>query len=248
MLFSDLRSRGKALVPALAIPAIGICVLDFYLWNTTPPAGMDQLIKWAVLLNLLILLSCVLWGLIAISCHRVLLNDTDRLTIIDGIQIGRRQLKYMLRAIIVALPLVVSGASWLPLSDYLWGELGGAGDTPGPIQTTVHWAVLIPLQYLSSRIALTLPAAAIQNPISFAEAWSLSRGNGWRITAVILSAPAAYGVFALILDPILRADSVAMQTILTIASLPIGVIVVGALSLSYRWIIENAPQQTERVD
>jgi hypothetical protein len=54
-----------------------------------------------------------------------------------------------------------------------------------------YWmlALSVPLAYPIARLSLVLPAMATDDPITFAESWRASSGNGWRIAALLAVGP-----------------------------------------------------------
>ncbi len=115
------------------------------------------------------LLQVLLWTLIAVSCHRVFLDDPDQPSPLSALWLGLRQIRYISRAIVVATPLVVYSFAYTSLA-LEWLDITGADELPKYGSYAIGWGLLIPMQYVSSRISLVLPAAALQQPMSFAQA------------------------------------------------------------------------------
>ena len=193
------------------------------------------MLYWKLQILLLASLACILWALLAVSCHRVLLEDESAPTVLDGVRLGRRQIKYILMTLVVVSPIFIWGVL-NQIVGRLWNAYTGDDDISPLLELAFEWVFLIPTQYFSSRIALTLPAAALQRPLSFARAWSLSKGNGWRITAVLLAGPAVVDVVYLLVDSTLSAYPILDAIFWTFFSLLIGIYVIGALSFTYKWI------------
>ncbi len=80
---------------------------------------------------------------------------------------------------------------WLGMSGSLWvleASLGSVGlnDTSGPWNVLVApLKSLLPL-YVLARLGLILPIIAVEGQGSIVTAWTRSRGNGWRMTAIFL--------------------------------------------------------------
>ncbi len=244
-LFRNSWSLRKELAFAVALPATSIMVILIAFPRLGAAQTMDGLYRLLLVMNLLILFSAVLWALLAIQTHRVLLRDSVEPKMIDGIWIGGRQLKYMLKAIVVTIPLILYYVS-IGTSGYLWPEWAGSEELRWTASIAINWVILVPCQYMASRISLVLPAAAIDRPMAFRQAWSLTKGNGWRLTAALLAIP-AITQFLAIVDYLLLPDTGLLGEIVwLLVSLVSGVLVVGALSYSYEWLTEE--NKTARPD
>lgn len=242
--FRNISSRRSRLIRNLVLPASVISFLSIYIWSIPQPSVSDasyyaSYYKYLGIVYSLTLLSGVFWALFAVSCHRVYLDDPEEPMMIDGISFGPRQLRYIFKAAVVTLPFVVYGVLlgifWLS-----WFRYSEGVAMPGLGRTAIQWATLIPIQYFASRISLTLPAAALNKKLSFSGAWKLSRGNGWRITAVILFGPAAAEVISFTILAGLPADSIVSRTLWIVVSLLAGVVAVGGLSFSYKWLSSDS--------
>ena len=208
----------RALVlPSVVIAGLG-CVIFLVLFDSTPGTSVFVIVP-------LSLMQCVFWALLAVSCHRVLLEDLDEPSFLDGIWIGLRQLRYMFFAVVVAIPITagsfVFGAFVLPRTSL---------DTPDYVVLLYGWLLLIPLQYLSSRFSLTLPAAALRRRMSLAQSWAQSKGNGWRITTVLLVAPVVASLSFPALELVFGAGSLAYALLRTVAYLVAGIAAIAGLS------------------
>ena len=235
-LLLNVRRCRASLFRSLALPGTLIAALSLYYFNR--PLPTENIVEWAMVGIAIGLLLSVFWALFAVSCHRVLLVDPDKPTPFDGVWLGSRQAKYILMAVVVSIPTFLQAAS-IPWFSSVWQDFTGSYEIPRYVIRTYSWSVLIPLQYLSSRIALTLPAAALRQPMSFAGAWALSKGNGWRLTAVLLAAPAIYSLISMITDPVLSNYPIVDSVVRTLVSLVVGILVIGALSHSYKWTLKN---------
>lgn len=91
--------------------------------------------------------------------------------------------------------------------------------------------------YVISRWSLVLPSSAIGiHGKSLAWSWRLSSGNGWRLALLIGFLPLAWG---LILGLLSETDSTAIFLLYVALGLVVGVIEVGLLSLSYRFLVSH---------
>ena len=244
VVFRNLTIRSSSLVRLLALPAILIVTLHLYIWNLSYSSDfdIDDVLSIVATRVLLLLFLSVIWALLAVSCHRILLDDPEKPTIRDGVWVGFRQLKYMAQAVVVALPIVfwggVVGASSITMI-----QLFEARDIPIEVMAVILWAPAIPIQYLCSRIVLTLPAAAIHRNLTFAGAWSLSRGNGWRITALTLAAPAASKLLSLAFFAVLPVESIVVRFLWSVVGILVGIVTIACLSYSYEWITSQTTEE-----
>lgn len=91
--------------------------------------------------------------------------------------------------------------------------------------------------YVISRWSLVLPSSAMGiHGKSLAWSWRLSSGSGWRLTLLIGFLPLALGS---ILGLLPEADSTAIFLLYVALWLVVGVIEVGLLSLSYRFLVSH---------
>lgn len=228
--FQNISSRRSRLIRSIALPALAISFLSIYIWSSSDPTEEPASLIIVIFLELL---SGVYYAFLAVSCHRVFLDDADEPTMIEGISLGHRQLRYIFKAIVVLIPFAVSLVLFaiLMVFGFMYIESVAMSELE---QTAMAWAVLIPIQYFSSRISLILPAAALNKNLSIASAWELSRGNGWRMTAVILFAPIATDVIWFLFLGGLPSESIAALALDIVISLFAGVVAVGVLSYSYK--------------
>ncbi len=235
----NMARRHMQLFRALALSGGLVVALDIQSWL------MLRDLEWSPntipLLFANSLLQALLWALIAVSCHRVFLYDPDQPSPLSALWLGLRQIRYVAKAIIVAIPLLINTTvyTWLTLK---WLDISGADEIPKYGSFILSWGILIPMQYLSSRISLVLPAAALQQTVSFSQAWSITRENGWRMTAIILTAPAIFSLFSLITGPVLSSLLFVDMLIDALLRLILGVFIIASLSYSYIWFLKERHQ------
>jgi hypothetical protein len=230
----NLRVRRARLIRALALPSTLIAAVSAVVWFLISYPRLETL-RYVPALSVL---QIPLWGLLAVSCHRVLLDDPDQPTVGDGVWPGLRQLRYILLAIIVAIPVLVYGAA-LPLLVFPRFDLTNSDTVSRYIMETYKLGLLIPLQYISSRFSLALPAAALQEPMSLAQAWCKSKGSGWRLTAVLLAAPLAYKLLFPLIDSDVFDHLMVYGIFTTVVQIATGIFSIAALSYSYYWFMND---------
>ncbi len=191
----------------------------------------------------LVLGFCILqlaaWALLAVSCHRVLLDDVEQPTMFDTIRPGRRQIRYMMRASLVGLPtFVFSFLYWGFFIPFVWRNVEPIQDWKIG-QFVTNWLFALPFHYFVSRWSLVLPAISLGRTFSFADSWALTKGNGWRITATILAVPFCYGIFWQILQAIGLQFRHVPTFVWSLAAILVGVATIASLSYAYRWFLEK---------
>lgn len=232
----NLQMRRARLIRALALPCVLIAAIWVLMWIVIAGARFETLRYLPVLSFLLI----PLWCLLAVSCHRVLLDDPDQPTVGDGVWLGLRQLHYLFLALVVGIPLVVYGAA-LPLLVFPRFDLTNPGIFAGYAREALELCLLIPLQYISSRFSLVLPAAALQEPMSLGQAWSETKGNGWRLTAILLAAPVTLSLLYPLFGRLFSESTVLNSTYNTVTNILAGIFSIAVLSYSYRWFMSHGP-------
>lgn len=239
----NLRKRRTTLVRALTLPAILIAAVGILIWVLIAKAQIEAL----RLVPILSFLQIPLWCLLAVSCHRVLLDDSDQPTVLDGVWLGRRQLRYLLLALIVAIPFMIYGAA-LPLLVFPRFDLSSGGIGQGYVKGAVELALLVPFQYISARFSLALPAAALQEPMSLLQAWSKSKGNGLRLTVAFLAAPTLMSLIHPLIGNDTFGSTIVYGVFITGTNILVGVFSIAVLSFSYYWFMNNglgiSPEQT----
>ena len=230
----NLQTRRARLIRALALPSVLVAAVSSVIWFLISFPRIE-FIHYVPALSFL---QIPLWGLLAVSCHRVLLDDPDQPTAIDGVWLGVRQLRYILLALIVGIPLFVQGAA-LPILIFPRFDLSDTDIASEYLMQAYIIGLLIPLQYVSSRFALALPAAALREPMSLVQAWSESKGNGWRLTAIVLAAP----ISLRLLLPLIDGDALGHQMVygifMTVTQIVVGIFSIAGLSYSYYWFMND---------
>lgn len=115
-------------------------------------------------------------ALFAVPCHRLVL---DRVSEDSGgwiVFTRGNVIRYVFTAfglwvvvMIIGLPIAVP----LALSDY----------------PSLAYLAVLPAAYIFARLCLSLPAAAVADPLNLDGAWDISQGNGWRLAIVVVLVP-----------------------------------------------------------
>ena len=241
----DLAEKFPNLVMALALPILLLQVCNATIRMFSKAIGSENIDEAYLIANYFLaisLVSALIWGLLAVACHRVLLNDPQPPTLFNGIWLGRRQVRYLIRAAILGFPIGFSMGVLLVFYQAFFVLYVQTDDSEIPstyISTLASQVIVLPLHYLIARFSLVLPATALGQPMTFGQSWAETSGNGWRLTCILISAP----FVASFLYPIFSTDNPSFFWPSYIASnvitLVAAVIAIAALSKSYDWFMNN---------
>jgi hypothetical protein len=146
-------------------------------------------------------LRWLFWIVFAVAWHRYVLlgRPQDRRWL--GFRFGRRELRFFLYALALALPFVVA---FLPLfivppllQKSHWTTQLGAMSGVGLVMLVIFAGGF----FLSVRFSFILPSVSVDRPAGLDTAWAETRGSGWRIFAATMLGAIPLGV----LDQLLRA-------------------------------------------
>lgn len=182
----------------------------------------------------------IFWIIFAVAWHRFILLGPGRARTTSGIDIKQRELDFFAYVLViffisvgpyyVVMMRIITPVGWLALVLLYW-----------------PWLILP----LVARMSLVLPAAAIERRISFAQAWTMTRGATWRVVSIgVLCGLPLSILFQLTYGPLLLsvAGSFPLMMLVEMAGtiivfLQIAIAAAG-LSLTYRWFSQRNEQQT----
>lgn len=235
-----------SLIPALILPflLIQVCMASYWLIpRAIDPANVLTASYWLPFVFIAVgIVGMIFWGLLAVACHRVMLDDEDKPGVIDGIWLGSRQIRYLMKALVLGLPaaliwglLIFLGMQYvLPLIALPDQEL-----LSDFVFTVGLQLAFFPVHYLIARFSLALPAAALGDPMSFRQAWQESSRNGWRLVILLMLAPLLLDL----LQPFVNAaQAFAFWPFLIMSSALnffVAIFSISTLSLSYEWFMQN---------
>lgn len=197
---------------ALAFPLAAMAVLMLGWYFTS-----DNLPAWAMWL--VCLAYGALFTIFAVACHRLVLLDPRRVR--PGW--SWREFRFVFWLLGVYLVYL---AVWLPV----WTVMVNVTHDMPPDWT--RQPAVIPALYVVARLSLVLPAVALDRDVSFKWAWTLTRGNGWRLVVVVGVLPWA---ISQLLGLLYRATPTPIETIaLTLIGITLFAVEIAALSISYR--------------
>ncbi len=233
----SLYGNRNRLFRALAVPIAVLLALTAIQWtiaNGLTSGELGSVVDYASIMTMIILVQLVVWGLLAIACHRALLEDSATRPVDHGGWPGRRQWGYLWRASVVGIPLVLVGSvlSVIVRLGFGFEDYEGLDDV---LTHVLLFAALLPFQYLMARLSLVLPAAALLEPMTFGQSWRQTRGMGWRLAAVLLAAPAVMTLVNPLLAIVQSTIFLPVYVISYLFNLFVAIFSIAALSLSYRW-------------
>ena len=181
---------------------------------------------WFVV-TLVVMASFALSVLFAITCHRMVLLGKSAVPKFGVYHWSMRETRFfgwsclltvVILAIVVGLALMFLFASFFSYVN--WLILG------------VYLAVL-PAVYVAARLALLLPATAVDERHGLVWAWELSRGNGWRLVTTLALAPIIFGAVSLILP---HDQNIVTTFLWSLIGSVVGAMEITTLSLSFRFL------------
>lgn len=252
--FSFLWGNRLDLFRMIAAPVLALSVINTAAAALVPrPATPTTEIQTAATIStaLLIGVSFIFYVMFAVAWHRRCLKPEEQTTIWTALRWDKRKTQFTIRSMIIGVILVGVAV----VAGVFVAILGGGAGMVGTIGTgaegkavptilgIVGTLVIVAVVLLmNSRLALWLPAAAVDDNLTLMETWVLARGNTWRIFAIVLLASAPGILFFFVVDMVMKfaAQSLGMGDTLTfrlIASLALNlanyvVIAIGVSALS----------------
>ena len=183
---ADVARQWKPLLRALLVPA----VLSSLLLSIAANPANTEIVVWPMIVLLIV------FAVFAVSCHRIVLLGEQSLPNPWGVYFTMRELRFAswllgivftgffasVPFIVILLFLVGAAGGWEGLLPQTWGSYSVF------IAVLAFMAASLALVagYVCARTSLVLPATAVDQRMRLREAWALSRGNGWRLTATLI--------------------------------------------------------------
>jgi hypothetical protein len=218
------RRRGE-FARALAIPALAIVAIRLGGWLAAEK--MTGAIAWAAWGA-----NGVLWILFAVACHRLVLLDRGGADIPVVPGWGRRETVFLLWLVFISVTTFVAGS----LMVITVGTVAVNLFSVAFFETFVQQSMYLLGTYLFARLALLLPAAAIDVRSTFDRAWRQTRGNGWRMVVVVGVLPWTFAYLADFIEG--DKPGVAVAVFMTVVATVLLAVEISALSLSYRQLAD----------
>ena len=179
-------------LPVLALSILGIAIGVFI--GGRPPAGAEVPATYYFGRILLIAASMAFYVMFAVAWHRRCLKPAQQQTIWTALRWDQRKSLFLVRSL--AIGLMVGGAALtiflisVILSALVAGVSAVGGVTgqalPSGLVTIVTLVTLVPALLLNARLAVWLPAAAIDEPTTLSDAWQAGNARSWRLFAILL--------------------------------------------------------------
>jgi hypothetical protein len=213
----------RAFTRALAVPLLTLAALtlSWHYASTYVPTWAGWLlyvVYWA------------LFGLFAVTTHRLVLLDPATVAARMVPRWSGRETRFFLR--IVALGVLFAAVTWVTLAVLInvlmWFR-------KPPDSETFEWMAFgarLPAIYFFGRFCLVFPAIAVDRESGFRWAWRLSQGNGWRLFILVGVLP---WIVSYALGLLYREQATVAETIvLTALGIALFAVEIAAISLSYR--------------
>ncbi len=233
---------------ALAYPNVLVLSVVYTIDMMTGPGRVDDAVGPGDALLLVVALSVGLTCavLYAVALHRVYLLPGTQPTVRESLRWRGRHTRFVVRLIGLAFGLVLA-------STVLVSIVSAFAAPTREGMTLLAVVTTLALSFVFARLSLVLPAASVEQPLSFGESWRLSQGCGWRLLLIWLlpALPAqllqflvlvlATGLFGdTIGDSVLRSFVTAL---LMVSAQFIGVAATFvALSVAYENLVGTPPQ------
>ncbi len=219
------------LAKALLIPFIVSCVLSL----------ASNFLPNVWFLSLSVCLSFGVQVIFAITIHRVLLLGPDSVPEWGALKWNKRETWFLLHVIaLIAIPALFI---FLGIYSFLIFTGKGEGYIFGVISAIVLWVVGI---YLNIRLPLVFPAIAIDRRIGLKESWKLTDKHEGLMILIGIMVPILFSIpmvlamlFSFLMAGAFVQDSLIFNLIVVILQSLLTVFIIGALSVTYRFIMEK---------
>jgi len=256
--FHFLWANRLDLVRMIAAPVLALAILHVALANVFKGYAPEQeggisMLQFLALI-VAVALPAVFYVMFAVAWHRRCLRPEEQTTILAALKWDRRKTRFLLRFILISVISVIAALPVLVISSIIGGTGGlgmgasgaGSATTATLIFQVVKMLTIFAVMLVQVRLSLLLPATALDQKLTLAEAWSIGQGNSWRLLGVLLLSVAPAMVIVLLVGSAVGAISQAtglggMLTYRFVAQLAVDfasyIVVaasVSALSMSYR--------------
>lgn len=196
--------------------------------------GNPWLIEVSILLTIAFVLSLTM---AIVGCHRIFLlgdNVVERASLFYW---TGNEIKYIGWWILIGIcSAFIAIPFMLILMPFIMSSLEGFVDNQSA-SNAIMSMIYIPIYYVASRWALVLPSSAIDiHGKNLTWSWRLSAGNGWRLTLLISLLPFLTDIIFSLMP---LYESLFFTLLQGTLWLVIGVVEVGLLSLSYKFLVLN---------
>jgi hypothetical protein len=243
--FSIPGQHMREFLKPLALPGLALAVL-MQGWQFVD-ARTPALVDWG-----LYAVYTLLFSVFAVVCHRLVLFGPSPETIAPRLRWGLRESRFLGWGIGVWLIFSVTRLVSLTLIVNVFYSLsslvsdGASRDHDHTVFRSADYISYVIGAYALARVALVLPATAVDDKLGLRGAWRLSARNGWRLAIIVSLLPF---VLSYALDLVSRENATVVEviliTLLSLITLMLGII---ALSLSYRELrVDGTEAESGRV-
>jgi hypothetical protein len=221
--------RRRILWFATPLIVVELAKLSFGEISSVEDAGSAGSVLGIVALSIA---SYVAWLLLAVASHRLFILGEGSLAGQGIVRWTSRETRFL--SWTVGLGLIA--ACFLVPIFLLVSPLIASDDS-----TTVGLAgyvLALPVMYVFTRLSLVLPAAATDMNPDFGWAWRASKGNGIRLTVVIVLLPLLFQSMLAIMPEV---QALPYNAMLSLVGIYIVVVEIAALSTSYRVLAQDLP-------
>jgi hypothetical protein len=190
---------------AIALPIVNVVAEAFwYCWRThhelwkalVLPAlfllaitMLDPWVQGTRSLVVALLYSClhlVVFSFAAVSCHRLILLGPGSVSTFGVTGMHKREWQFLARVLVLSLGTQVLYALLASLAANASASFSATMSITKDTVSTLSWIAIL---LLASPFSLTLPACAVDAPMTFRQAWRMSRGHVWRLALLISGLP-----------------------------------------------------------
>lgn len=180
-------------LPVLVLSVLAVVINIFIV--ETPVPGQEAPGSFYFGQFIMIVASAVFYVMFAVAWHRRCLKPAEQTTIWAALRWDRRKSLFLSRFIAINLIVGIAALPVLLISTIMAGMVAGvsavSGAAEGPelpfgLLAIVALATLLPAFMLNARLALWLPATALDKRLTLVEAWQAGDGRSWQLFAIFL--------------------------------------------------------------
>jgi hypothetical protein len=131
-------------------------------------------------------LHLIVFSFAAVSCHRLILLGPGSVPAFGVSGAHKREWRFIARALVISLGTMIAFAILASFAANATAMFSGTASITKDTVSTLSWIVIL---LLASPFSLTLPACAVDAPMTFRQARRMSRGHIWRLALLISGLP-----------------------------------------------------------
>jgi hypothetical protein len=210
--YKFLWNNRRDMLRLIGLPVLALSILTVafsLITGGNPPPAEEPSATHYIGQFLLIVASTVFYVMFAVAWHRRCLQPSEQLTIWTALRWDHRKTRYLFRFVVIGLIVAMAALTVFLISSIVGGVVGGVsafggieGKTlPQGLVMIVTFVTLVPALLLNARLAIWLPPAALDRPMTLPEAWQAGDAKSWRLFAILfmVSAPGVF-VFLVVLS------------------------------------------------